>query len=201
MKERPILFSTPMVQAILAGNKTMTRRVIKPQPTLVSGDALGQPYIYFNGNPNPVKCPCGVPGDRLWVRETWRCIDYYGETATIYFPSTNEQFLLSGITKTEVNLLIGSIGKTMPSIFMPRWASRITLEITNIRVERVQQITHEDAISEGARFMPAADLRVERLTVPQIVFAGYWDSIHAKRGYGWDVNPWVWVIEFKIAQS
>jgi len=79
---------------------------------------------------------------------------------------------------------------------MPRWASRITLEITNIRVERLQDISPEDAVNEGAEYMPAADLRKERLTVSQIVFAGFWDKLNTKRGYSWESNPWVWVIEF-----
>ena len=185
MKERPILFSTPMVQAILAGHKTMTRRVIKPQPTLVSGDALGQPYIYFNGNPNPVKCPYGVPGDRLWVKETYMLM------FNPYKPDEQPHVHYKANYPTDTVYW-------KPSMSMPRKYSRILLEITNVRVERVQQITHEDSIAEGCTLMFGVTSGGGMgLASPCYAFKKLWDKINAKRGYGWDINPWVWMIEFR----
>ena len=192
MKERPILFSSEMVQAILESRKSQTRRVIKPQPPegvwfyrtiqnhiewisidIMTGSINDETDIY--------KCPYGQPGDKLWVREMW------------HKHSDDDEFCAGKIHYRATEICVGT--KWHPSIFMPRWASRITLEITNIRVERVQDISEADAIAEGtAPSIVGADLDYLRYR------AGYqtvWDSINAKRGYGWDVNPWVWVVEFK----
>ena len=194
MKEHPVLFSTEMVKAILKGRKTQTRRVIKPQPYFDNG-LYDQGWIWEGLHHNDEtdlkklivmsgKCPYGQVGDRLWVREAFcnLCPDEQG----FCYKADREHNPASDLCAAEWK----------PSIFMPRWASRTTLEITGIRVERLQEITHEDAIAEGAEFMPAAKLRKERLTVPQIVFAGLWDSINGKK-YPWASNPWVWCIEFK----
>jgi len=187
MKEHPILFSTEMVKAILEGRKTQTRRTLKPQPIDVLPMNVPDEWVALTEvNPNHgkiIKCRFGQVGDRLWLREAFcnLCPDDQG----FCYKADREHNPASDLCAAEWK----------PSIFMPRWASRITLEITGIRVERVQEITHEDAIAEGAEFMPAAKLRKERLTVPQIVFAGLWDSINQK--YPWSSNPWCWCIEFK----
>ena len=172
MKERPILMNTENVKAILADRKSQTRRVIKPQPELRVSDeqykANMTKLIYL--------CPYGQVGDRLWVRETF-CEHTTG--GVIY---RADEKPLEGIY---------SYHTWRPSIHMPRWASRITLEITEVRVERVQEITEEDAKTEGVNEISLIDRDGYYSS-----FADLWDSINAKRGYGWDTNPWVWVISF-----
>lgn len=185
MNEKPILFSGPMVRAILDGRKTMTRRVVKLPPDAVSvtvdpgGTIFGPgPYIKA-GNPDGydyprIHCPYD-PGDRLWVRETWCC----------YTPMLrNPRYKADGHNDA------GWTWK--PSIHMPRWASRITLEVTDVRVERVQEITDDDAKAEGCPTVGWYDG-----PRPKLWFSHLWDSINAARGYGWDVNPWVWVVSFR----
>ena len=203
MKERPILFSGPMVQAILDGRKTMTRRVCKYQPSvsvrkagsmwgIKGGDAL------WHFGHKIVSCPYGQPGDRLWVRETWMPFTEQGcpVGATIYRATDHPE--PDGDSPL----------RWKPSIFMPRWASRITLEITAVRVERVQDISEKDAKAEGCGGyvggegpMSESVLAIEPgYNHPNFFrdgFAYLWDSLNAKRGYGWDANPWVWVISFK----
>lgn len=186
-KERPILFSEPMVKAILEGRKTQTRRVIKPQPerlgevvwdfgseeTCFIGDESAREYLLYNArNPYGWAYHDGT-ADRLWVRETWR--HYKLENRTSYRADGEE----------DVTPLL----TWRPSIHMPRWASRITLEITDVRVERVQEISLGDIRAEGLDPLPVVNPRGD--------FADLWDSINLKRGYGWDQNPWVWVICFK----
>ena len=157
MKERPILFNTPMVQAILRGDKTMTRRVIKR------------------------KCPYGKPGDRLWVRETWARVSVpEGTTARKILTLFKASMPFSGIDGTEV--------RWKPSIHMPRYVSRITLEVTDVRAERLNDISEEDAQSEGV--LPSDFDKTYRYS-----FLKLWESIYGK--WSWNNNPWVWVIEFK----
>ena len=173
MKEHPILFSGPMVQPVLDDKKTKTRRVI---PWLASLEC----------------CPYGVPGDRLWVRETWTTESprWDGEKPEAFMDSvlTHNDALLYKATDKDADRI------WRPSIFMPRWASRITLEILDVHVERVQDISVEDIIAEGLSTRlrehdACCDLREQWQTL--------WDSINAKRGYGWDRNPLVWVITFR----
>lgn len=189
MSEHPILFSGPMVRAILDGSKTMTRRVVKYTP------AMGNPFEWRNLPESKLIgkidrfCPYGQPGDRLWVRETWGC---EGGNTVRYIADGSKRRL-----HHEFPSKLARFNKAnKPSIFMPRWASRITLEITGVKVERVQDISEQDAEAEGISFMrdiPDAD---ETLTA-KTLFNILWDSINAKRGYGWDVNPWVWAITFR----
>lgn len=167
MKEKPILFSTAMVRAILDGRKTMTRRVCKIQPIpIITGYDLTATLT--------AGCPYGKVDDRLWVRETWMP----GDSAVKYYYRA---------TKPEQ----GNYFKWHPSIFMPREASRITLEITNIKIERLQDISamdieREGTLTENTEISKVLDIWIE-----------LWDSINAKRGYGWETNPWVWCISFK----
>lgn len=190
MKESPIIFSSKMVKAILEGRKTLTRRVIKPQPEpheqgwvwskcegmLVSN--TGQTYL----SKILSKCPYGQPGDRLWVKETFRTTEIY---ETLYY-------------KADEPWNEGKEWSWNSSRYMPRWASRITLEITNIRVERLQEISLTDVILEG--FIPSSETYQategnQKQTI--LDWGRFWDSLSIKRGFGWDINPWVWVIEFK----
>lgn len=188
MSEKPILFSGEMVRAILNGRKTQTRRVIRPQP----GDWVTSVNNYsgswmcggvFNGwfadGLLQAKNPYGDPGDRLWVRET----AWYGPQ-----PDRVEYDADMDEIARESALFYGA--KKKPSIFMPRWASRITLLIKDVRVERVQDINVDDAIAELGGY-------AQGIANECVHFMELWDSINAKRGYGWDENPWVWVIEFE----
>lgn len=188
MKERPILFSGPMVLAILEGRKTQTRRVCKARDE-IKVHPNGQVLAHGGFLPELV-CPYGQPGDRLWVRETFRI---RGGDEYAY------QKHQGSVVYREGCELIDS-GPWKPSIFMPRWASRITLEIEAVRVERVQDITEEDALAEGCTrdFGPDGSTHwgaglVEAKTNYQVL----WESINAKRGFGWGKNPFVWVIQFK----
>ena len=188
MKEHPILFSGPMVKAILEGRKTQTRRVIKPQPVFDSADLNGKPYFRWRGLERSqwalsTYCPYGQVGDRLWVRETFYTDNYRRSNG------------LPVLYKAD-----GETRSWLPSIHMPRWASRITLEITGVKVERIQEIqdTPTDALKEGIKLKQPyvhADLKVVA------DFKELWDSINAKRGYGWDVNPWDWALTFKVANA
>jgi len=190
MTERPILFSGEMVRAILDRRKTQTRRVIKPQPNCVHDNHR---WVWLKEK--WVDCPYGQPGDRLWVRETWKS-KYIGDcsdgktTFAITYKSDNseEHFNLSEDQYWKYRNILDKPDVWHPSIFMPRWASRILREIVNIRVERIQDISEADIIAEGCP---------NEYLLGRSWYKPLWESINAKRGFGWDTNPWVWVIEFK----
>ena len=206
-KERPILFSAPMVRAILDGRKTQTRRIIKPQPYIDemgnfcwNGENFGQdfngPCIQAIASPIPssktkrVRCPYGKPGDRLWVRETF---NHDGEKY-IYAADLNEL----GVQKWAA--------QWKPSIHMPRIASRILLEITGVRVERLQDISEEDAIAEGCIKFPFEDDHAYTFydddktghATHTGAYRKLWESINGSGS--WDLNPWVWVVEFRTLE-
>lgn len=210
MTERPILFSAPMVQALLAGTKTQTRRVVKPQPFADpnghgwqwhGGAALvragyGATYVHTDLDSivgaMPKVCPYGMTGDRLWVRETWGPCD----GGACYRASERDCVLPDG-------------GRWHPSIHMPRQASRITLEITDVRVERLQDISEADAIADGVKHS-------QRAVSPSKADPCWWDYLQDEPNYrnardsyaslwekingagSWDANPWVWVISFNL---
>lgn len=181
MNEHPIPFSDEMVQAILAGVKTQTRRVINPQP-LFSWNLI-----------TTVQCPFGYPGDHLWVKET--CNIATDKSAVMYRDGGGK---LSPTAPKNSESWVRE-WKTLSSRFMPRWASRITLEIVNVRVERLQQISDLDCEAEG--IMPATQGDAHDWLPDENgwhrTYRQLWNSINAKRGFGWDTNPWVWVIEFR----
>jgi hypothetical protein len=182
-RERPILFSAPMVRAILEGRKTQTRRVYKPR---VQDNVMDQ-----HGPLWSLPCPYGVPGDRLWVRETWyERYDGLDDTYCEGYAADGEMKCgpVSATAHEAINM--GARSKR-PSIFLCRADSRITLEITDIRVQRVQEISEEDAKAEGVS--ADACFATARLSYEQL-----WDSINAKRGYGWEANPWVWALTFRV---
>lgn len=265
MKERPILFSKPMVCAIREGRKTQTRRAMKPQPVKKgsfwewagAGWSMDVGPIYpVPGHSLSVRCPYGQPGDRLWVRESWRigawdenegalCIDYRdgprkewvalpdGEEFERYWIQCSEELDDKGIKTDADGNYKWEPGQSplrwRPSIHMPRWASRILLEIVSVRVERLNQISREDAIAEGITSRPncfgfngqhdgwSADWsRVGlpskfatqdntlcesdiSLSSPQLAFQNLWETINGHDS--WDANPWVWVVEFKVVHS
>lgn len=193
MKERPVIFNGEMVRAILDGRKTQTRRVINPQPTLSertgfnwNGAAYGIGSTYRDTVRNFANCfkvcPFGQVGDRLWVRETWtpESIDAEeGSYSPDYRATANGQPL---------------DGRWTPSIHMPRWASRIMLEITAVRVERLNDISHDDANAEGCCYGRGGGVPDFAVT-PADHFPTLWASIYGEDS--WGANPWVWVIEFK----
>jgi len=177
MKERPILFSGPMVREILEGRKIQTRRVVSKQ-------------VLSEFHPSSMSfetwCPYGKPGDRLWVRETWQFTgtELNVEPGYVYRATDPDWSEMEG-------------WKWRPSIFMPRDASRILLEVTGVRVERVQEITEDDARAEGCQGEPEYTSKGGQGWVYDFEFQKLWDSINAKRGYSWESNPWVWVVSFR----
>lgn len=196
MSEKPILMSTPNVNAILDGRKTMTRRVINPQPKIVhelrTDGILITEQIFRDGGAG-IKCPYGQVGGRLWVRETWMPETEQGiPTGGIIYKATNNP-------EPDGDIPL----KWRPSIFMPRWASRITLEITEIRVERLNQISHRDICAEGISENPYNEFTAQPYHYgrDKLLFEQLWDSINAKRGYNWASNPWVWVISFNKLEA
>ena len=199
MKERPILFNGAMVRAIMAGAKTQTRRVVKsrhwPEPLTPgyewffdqttteqvwevgawnAGTGEGQLHSY-------ITCPYGKPGDRLWVRETF---GHGCELCGVRFPLAPHLKYKADGNKC------GCSVAWRPSIHMPRWASRLTLDVLSVDVQRLQDISEADARAEGIDPLPDDPCAYS-------MFAMLWDSINAERGYGWHVNPWVFVISFK----
>lgn len=203
MKERPILFSAAMVRALLDGRKMQTRRVIvvdrvfsvlrpfydgrfddrgnfhyRVRQNMDGMIGLRDPHIAEQW------CPHGQPGDRLWVREAWRTV---AEADSLPPRSLN---VAHRIWREVDAPHQPGFGKYRPPMFMPRWVSRVLLEITNVRVERLQDISNDDALAEGINRPIDARYPVDE-------FRALWDSINAARGFGWDVNPWVWVVEFR----
>jgi len=209
MKERPILFSAPMVRALLDGTKTQTRRVVKPRPDWAMGKrCMLQPHE-LAGEVNQGEysnCPYGQPGDRLWVRETW-CGEIDGHTSQLIYNEDGNTYKClyradghhvvlddgDGFTKTNKDGSEASPWK--PSIHMPRWASRITLEITGVRVERLQDISIADAMTEGVVETNDTLRGLEPCMEWRYAYEDLWKSINGPGS--WDLNPWVWVIEFK----
>ena len=210
MKEHPILFSAPMVRAILESRKTMTRRVVKyPAKEGESGwHPCPEGFQYLPGGSARPVCPYGQPGDRLWVRETWATSKYFDKDS----PScTKDHGLPFWYQADDVVVYTGASsggpafmtrGKWRPSIHMPRWASRILLELTAISVERVQDISPKDIMAEGihAGTVNGQPQYTNRYWVENVTadFRCLWNEINAKRGYGWDSNPYVWVLTFKV---
>ena len=179
MKERPILFSGPMVRAILDGRKTQTRRPIRslrhPYGHLLGPEGVARE---FNAKTESIRCLLGQPGDRLWVRETWTKTQF--GKAVYKADSKDSDGLFWPSVAADVDGVLWR-----PSIHMPRWASRITLEIARVWVERVQDITEEGTIREGM-------VPLDRSS-PSEMFRETWQSIYGT----WDANPFVWAVEFR----
>lgn len=209
MKEHPIIFSSDMVRAISEDRKIMTRRKVKPQPIYhpkrkawdLAQIKKGQSF-YWSENILPSKelldfCPYGQVGDRLWVRET---AYYWKNHDVVYLDNPELKSLLLDTAHIEnirsQGLVPECVGKWIKksSIFMPRWASRITLEITNIKVERLQEITRRDTLAEGINLNTS--LRQMGYSEGRTEFKHLWDSINGKK-YPWKSNPFVWCLEFK----
>jgi hypothetical protein len=208
IKERPVLFSSPMVRAILDGRKTVTRRPVKVQPRSradIGSYGTGQPFIR---NPDVTKrnpeCPFGNPGDRLWVRETWYC-DHNEVMCGPYLKPDDLDviearddgtlvYAADGLTPYEADQPVWK-----PSIHMPRWACRILLEITDVRVERLKDISRSDIRAEGLQCPP--ELASDDVSPNyRDWYPAAWRELWESTGGDWDANPWVWVVEFKRVQ-
>lgn len=228
MKERPILFSGPMVRAILDGRKTQTRRILKPVRERFSvylGTTFdGETGFFFRDRASmeyvSASCPYGTVGDRLWVRETVRAGEddktfdrvllYPADDASIFVTDEHDLssdnfgrwWVLHAYNSDDPDI---TGGKNVPSIHMPRWASRLLLEITDVRVQRLQQISEDDARAEGAPSAFASHNAIQALggalcgSQHRYGFADLWDQINAERaGADYTSNPWVWAVTFKV---
>jgi hypothetical protein len=241
MKEHPLIFSAPMVRAIIDGRKTQTRRLVKiPTDAEVDGTGNHGKVLFASRSNQPtgtikISCPYGIPGHRLWVREGFWIADYYSWGT---LPSGDEMSPQSLVHRDGMPVFYSADGRPpntpnrhypnglsggaiaapdpyaiwhrKPSIHMPRWASRITLEVTSVRVERLQDITEEDILAEGV----LERLHNDRIygEMPVGAFDGKcyvdlvslwksgWDSINGKRA-PWSLNPWVWVIGFEQLEA
>lgn len=185
MKERPILFSAPMVRALLAGTKTQTRRPLKQ--VQIRSEAMPEP----EWRSVHTLCPYGQPGGRLWVREAWRSgrlTDRFAPREMTPHPVWYES---DGPAPDACN------GKLRPGMFMPRWASRITLEVTGVRVERLQDISVADAMAEGVVETNANLRGLEPCMEWRYAYEDLWNQINGPGA--WAANPWVWVVEFRRA--
>ena len=205
-RERPIIFSAPMIRAILAGRKMQTRRVVKPQPDwirpAVGLDGVAHGYC-GSGPTGGIRCPYGVPGDRLWVKEAF-VIGYPAEDGYLITTDADgndiDEQVWYRATEPEFTWLDDDGGMTgkvpwKSPLFMPRWASRITLEITEVRVERVQSISEADVRAEGIEWNEGP-FRVGH-TNHISAFKSSWDKLNGPRGFPWESNPWVWVLSFR----
>jgi hypothetical protein len=217
-KERPILFSGPMVRAILEGRKTQTRRVVKPQPP--ADHPFPQPCVndgyWWNDSKDDhddvsfwptystcLPCPYGKPGDRLWVRETFSTWHHGCQWHDCTREGRSKQSC-SNLFYRSTHHFSDDDQRWVPSIFMPRWASRITLEITSVRVERLGDISGADAIAEGAERPVLSATELDGIPVHPMAgsyadgFRDLWESINGPES--WAANPWVWVVEFQEVQ-
>jgi hypothetical protein len=240
VSDHPILFSGAMVRALLAGTKTQTRRMVKPQPTepcacdlddecthtFVERGVVRAPARWGS---HPVPCPYGVAGDRLWVRETWGPCDDLAighdldDAENVAFQADLSACFFDGMQPLDTKDwnwdFVGTEQKRgwRPSIHMPRWASRITLEVTDVRVERLQDLSEGDAKAEGLGVITKDGGRMWKYGIPdrdglpgndddgwhwceweadpRKAYAKLWNSITGPAA--WDVNPWVWAVSFK----
>ncbi len=180
MNEHPILFSEKMVRAILAGKKSQTRRIVKQDP---------KGKIPFT---DELPCPYGHTGDFLWVRESWQAQN----TSGLWWhevPRNDRPLWNWAFTNPVEPAYEATPPRWIPSIHMPRMACRIELEITQLRIERLNNISESDAIAEGCTG--------ENFDTPVSDFIWLWDSINAERGYSWESNPFVWVVSFQPARG
>lgn len=213
MKERGMIFNAEMVRAILDGRKTQTRRVMNVQPesnqfgllhitsSTKRSDIGKYHWAESNATGNHVRsklfsCPFGAVGDRIWIRESFFPapleMQYTPPRKTMWNIAYRDGVQMEKLAPAEYNPLIYNYERWTPSIHMPRWASRILLEITNVRIERLRSMSQDDARAEG---VIAASGPMEA----GLAFRELWDSIYGEES--WKANPWVWVIEFKRVEG
>ena len=203
MKSRPILFSGPMVRALLDGSKTQTRRILKGSTEFKGSYNPDYLHVHKNAPGWSDICPYGKPGDQLWVRETWGARFSHADFGGVALHWNDLRGPLKKY-RTHQNLALYAMsangqycGGWIPSIHMPRWASRITLEITGVRVERLHEISDADAMAEGMESyaLNGKPSVTGKLNLPSEYYRYLWESINGPGS--WDANPWVWVIEFR----
>ncbi|HEX7909151.1 MAG TPA: hypothetical protein VF534_13840 [Paraburkholderia sp.] len=235
MKEHPILFNREMILALHAGRKTQTRRIMNPQPVVSDTGWHSLPHYsvssesgFRHGAPFFGRCPYGAASDRLWVREAWRVTAKHDAIAPRDLPFERGMTIMYDAGGSRAHDETGQYvnapdypptrptwaGKGRPSIHMPRVASRTTIEVMSVRVERLQNITEEDAKAEGVGRLNASPIIYWRNYQTHTLgpncddytclsaresYQTLWDSINEARGFGWDTNPWVWVVEFSRA--
>lgn len=203
MKAHPILFSGEMVRALLDGSKTQTRRAVKfpsftkehwRDPGLGAGEYF-KVSRYGEDTIHRVRCPYGMAGDLLWVRETWAICERHIDLTKVYYKAherhSHTEFHQL-IETSKVGNLKPSWPKFKPSIHMPRALSRATLEITGVRVERLQDVSEADAKAEGCHYIERPALSVGYYPA----YRELWETINGAAS--WAANPWVWVIEFTV---
>lgn len=216
-KERPIIMHARSVKAILEGRKSMTRRCITRLPGFgkvshfEKSDTKGYDWRFLRGACwNDIRDERLVPpwevGSRLWVREAWRAeevepgmydgIRFAADNAFVVIPNTPQA--ADRWCDAHDNGKYGN--KWRSPMFMPRWASRLTLEVVSVRVERVQEISRDDVMAEGYREHDGDPMETIVCGWHE-PFAAAWDSLNAKRGFGWDANPYVWVVEFRRVEG
>ena len=187
-RERPILFSAPMVRALLDGRKTQTRRIIKRTALEWLEEGFTPEFVAEPGN--AAICPFGKPGDRLWVREAWSAEwSWRHEKPRDIIPAAPIWYWADGDPAER------DWTRPKPSIHMPRWASRITLEVTEVRVERLQDISEADATAEGSK-EPSLVPIIGACWSERDAYAKLWEHINGPGS--WDANPWVWAVSFKV---
>lgn len=214
MAERPILFSAPMVRALLAGTKTQTRRVVKPQPKLDTTDwwpdgGVGPKWMASGPSEATggtrqtwgwAPCPYGVPGDRLWVREAHALHERFSDVVRVAYAASlpgswteaTRDFPASNADGLKIKPYQQGF---RPSIHMPRWASRLTLQITDVRVERLNAITEADALAEGVQ-EPSLVPILGAFWSSRDGYARLWERINGPGS--WAANPWVWAVSFEV---
>lgn len=212
VKEKPILFSGALIPPIISEEKTVTRRVVKPQPKLELHADIGVELWKTRngwGNYEAMQLEIeeeyrgyGAVGDQLWVRETW---SYFGGDEYLYQRDRSNVVYCADF-HNDPRSREWQCPRWRPSIHMPRWASRLTLEIVSVSVERLQEITEEDARAEGVMSFDtdtmqdavrAAAARGQKSATAVDYFRWKWDALNSARGYSWESDPWVWRIEFK----
>lgn len=184
MSDRPILFSGPMVRALLEGRKTQTRRVLKPELQEAfdrAGEGILRRFPGQKGTGYEI-------GDRLYVREAWRCEARLDNRAPRDIATNYPGVKYIATCEPDD---FGIEGKFRQAMHMPRWASRLTLTVTDVRVQRLQEISEEDAKAEGLPHDPPG-------RPSDVQFLGLWDSLNADRGFGWETNPWVVALTFTV---
>lgn len=211
MKEHQILFKGPLVRAILSGQKTVTRRLLKMPHGFWETSTTGELV------PIPANCPYGKPGERLWVRETWSDVNLQGAPGIAYQADDEVRDLMEDASFLDEHgafnyddprskpyqfacwsedLIAGIEGRWRPSIHMPRWVSRILLEVTAVRVERLQDISRADIRAEGLQCPP--ELASDDVSPNyRDWYPAAWRELWESTGGDWNANPWVWVVEFK----
>lgn len=223
MTDKPISFTGPMVRAILEGRKTQTRRAILPKPWNSDGDCVdisiaraaqfmcgadGRHYFQFEhplGGPLTAYVSPYAPGDRLWLREAWRTHAHYDDLSPAQMGGEEPlRYEIDNSHQTNGYPAIDRIGRYRHGRFMPRWASRLTLIVEDVKVERLQDISEDDALAEGAeRFReinPAGD--GWQSADPRAAYRKLWNSINAKRpGCAWADNPWIAAITFRTIKA